>query len=95
MARAKKVSIMNKPESSVHSSDLLACPFCGYEDCMNGKDHRGYDRIACPNCGAEGPIDQDAWGLESDQGEHGPNLWNRRASVKANTKLTTPKDVVE
>ena len=62
---------------------------------MQGKDHRGYSRIICPNCGAEGPIDNEAWGLESDQADHDPTLWNRRAEVKANTKLTTPKDVVK
>ena len=86
MARAKKVSNMNKPESSVHSSDLLACPFCGYEDCDESKDHRGYYRVHCTNCGANGPIDQDAWGL--CDGEESPvELWNRRAEVKANNQL--------
>jgi Lar family restriction alleviation protein len=73
MARAKKVGIMNKPESSVHSSDLLACPFCGgtaHEVHFDARLNELPAFVECLGCKAFGP---------DGKGRQGAiDAWNKR-----------------
>ena len=74
MARAKKVSIMNKPESSVHSSDLLGVLFkcrCGHvwESAVGGA---WLQMPLCPECTHIISSPAVAWmGKWGDSGLHG------------------------
>jgi hypothetical protein len=70
MARAKKESIMEKTESSVHSSDLLACPFCG-----SPAEHEStvtQETIRCTLCPATMSHDGSGAAIKA--------MWNSRAN---------------
>ena len=52
-----------QPSNEVESISLLACPFCGSEECYVQEDSHDYGRrcpklyyyAVCPDCAAQGP----------------------------------------